>query len=542
MEEKRRIKWIYLLLSVVMVFTLIPFTGLQEAKAATNSMTIDLSQDPYKATYTGAEAEAIYEFIDSLCAHNMVVRTMKVDDSMVKTMDLNLDRDAAGNNDVYMIAYFSGGVANQIVMEKKGSCNIDDNIGWRANDLTLGELFINFKYEPPATITGKDNFKAMLVNDYAEYTGADARALDRFMFYITESDGVKFEEVEYYLQRIVYKIDLDCNNDYDILWTNDYDSAGLIEKITLERLDTWSIQDGITLGIDDVAINALSNMTLENSWGLSYFFKTVTFSEAGFIIGPPAIYIGGADVQLSKTSFTYNGKNQRPEIASIANHTLTEGRDYTVEWPAVSKNAGTYTVKITGAGYYSGETEATYRIDPAKVALPKGKVLVYNGSAQTGVAAGAAYTVSGNKATNAGAYTAKLTLKDAKNNRWADGTSAAKSVKWRISKAANPMRVRGKTAQLAANKLVDKAQVLKTSKAIKFAKKGQGKVTYKVISVKKKNKNFTKYIKYSAKKKGFVVAKGMKKGEYKVKVKIKAAGNKNYKAVTKAATFKVIVN
>ena len=104
------------------------------------------------------------------------------------------------------------------------------------------------------------------------------------------------------------------------------------------------------------------------------------------------------------------------------------------------------------------------------------------------------------------------------------------------------MRVRGKTAQLAANKLVDKAQVLKTSKAIKFAKKGQGKVTYKVISVKKKNRNFTKYIKYSAKKKGFVVAKGMKKGEYKVKVKIKAAGNKNYKAVTKAATFKVIVN
>jgi hypothetical protein len=270
--------------------------------------------------------------------------------------------------------------------------------------------------------------------------------------------------------------------------------------------------------------------------------RTVTFSAVGLIIGPPAIYIGGADVQLSKTSFTYNGKNQRPEIASIANHTLTEGRDYTVEWPAVSKNAGTYTVKITGAGYYSGETETTYRIDPAKVALPKGKVLVYNGSAQTGVAAGAAYTVSGNKATNAGAYTAKLTLKDAKNYRWADGTSAAKSVKWRISKAANPMRVRGKTAQLAANKLVDKAQVLKTSKAIKFAKKGQGKVTYKVISVKKKNKNFTKYIKYSAKKKGFVVAKGMKKGEYKVKVKIKAAGNKNYKAVTKAATFKVIVN
>lgn len=538
MEEKRRIKWIYLLLSVVMVFTLIPFTGLQEAKAATNSMTIDLSKNS-RAEYRGNDAIAIYEFITKLDEQGKIGCHKQVDESYVKSMTLDLDNDTNGNNDVYLLVSFQGGVVTEVIIEKEDSCNIKGVIGWKMNGLTLDEL--NFRFEPE-NITGKDNFKAMLVNDYAEYTGADARALDRFMYDIIGDDGVQYEKVEDNTSQLVYRIDLDCNNVFDILLTVVFDQGGLTDKVTLEKLDTWSIQDKITLGIDDDEIETLNSMTLENSWGLSYYFRTVTFSAVGLIIDPPAIYIGGADVRLSKTSFTYNGKNQRPEIASIANHTLTEGRDYTVEWPAVSKNAGTYTVKITGAGYYSGETEATYRIDPAKVALPKGKVLVYNGSAQTGVAAGAAYTVSGNKATNAGAYTAKLTLKDAKNYRWADGTSAAKAVKWSISKAVNPMKVRGKTAQLAATKLVNKAQVLKTSKAIKFAKKGQGKVTYKVISVKKKNKNFTKYIKYSAKKKGFVIAKGMKKGEYKVKVKIKAAGNKNYKAVTKAATFKVIVN
>ena len=45
-----------------MVFTLIPFTGLQEAKAATNSMTIDLSKNS-RAEYRGNDAIAIYEFI-----------------------------------------------------------------------------------------------------------------------------------------------------------------------------------------------------------------------------------------------------------------------------------------------------------------------------------------------------------------------------------------------------------------------------------------------------------------------------------------------
>ena len=37
------------------------------------------------------------------------------------------------------------------------------------------------------------------------------------------------------------------------------------------------------------------------------------------------------------------------------------------------------------------------------------------------------------------------------------------------------------------------------------------------------------------------VKKGLKKGTYKVKVKVKAAGNKNYKAATKTVTFKINV-
>ncbi len=79
--------------------------------------------------------------------------------------------------------------------------------------------------------------------------------------------------------------------------------------------------------------------------------------------------IEGAKVTLSKASFTYNGKVQKPKIKKIGGKALTEGTDYTVEWSdASSKKAGTYTLTITGAGHWTGTTTATYKI--AKAANP----------------------------------------------------------------------------------------------------------------------------------------------------------------------------
>ena len=76
-----------------------------------------------------------------------------------------------------------------------------------------------------------------------------------------------------------------------------------------------------------------------------------------------------------------------------------------------------------------------------KVAVPTAASgLVYTGSEQTGVAAGTGYTLTGDKATNAGDYTATATLADAENTVWADDTTAPtananKSINWSIAKA-----------------------------------------------------------------------------------------------------------
>ena len=76
-----------------------------------------------------------------------------------------------------------------------------------------------------------------------------------------------------------------------------------------------------------------------------------------------------------------------------------------------------------------------------KIAVPTAAPgLVYDGNVQTGVAAGEGYTLSGNTGTDAGSYTATVTLADAENTVWADDTTAptanaAKSIAWSIGKA-----------------------------------------------------------------------------------------------------------
>jgi len=138
------------------------------------------------------------------------------------------------------------------------------------------------------------------------------------------------------------------------------------------------------------------------------------------------------------------------------------------------------------------------------------------------------YTLTYSDNTKAGTASVKITLKG-------DYYEGTKTLKFTISKAANPLTIKPKTATVKYSKLKKKAQTLAVAKVITFAKKGQGTMTYTKASGNKKitiNKRTGKV----------TVKKGLKKGTYKVKVKVKAAGNANYKASAwKTVTFKIKV-
>ena len=103
------------------------------------------------------------------------------------------------------------------------------------------------------------------------------------------------------------------------------------------------------------------------------------------------------------------------------------------------------------------------------------------------------------------------------------------------SKKSNTLKVKGKKVTLKHKTLKKKSKTLKIDKAIKFLNKGQGTRVYAKTSG---NKNIT----VNSNTGKITVNKKLKKGTYKVKVKVIAVGNNSYHSSTwKTATITVRV-
>ena len=249
---------------------------------------------------------------------------------------------------------------------------------------------------------------------------------------------------------------------------------------------------------------------------------------------PDPISIKDAKVVLSAAEYSYNAKAQKPGIKTIAGKTLKEGKDYTAVWPASSVDAGEYTIIIVGQGEYTGTTKAGYRIK-AKAIKPSVTLqpasAAYTGKLQTPTVTvkdgtkilkkGSDYRVtysSGRK--KPGKYTVTVTMMR---------NYSGKAVKnFTITKAANPLAVKAKKAKLSQEKLQKKKQTLAITDVVSFTKKGKGTMTYKLVSVAKSSAK--KYFSISTKTGKITVKKGLKKGTYRLKIKMTAAGNEYYKA------------
>ena len=170
--------------------------------------------------------------------------------------------------------------------------------------------------------------------------------------------------------------------------------------------------------------------------------------------------------------------------------------------------------------------------DISGVGVPTLKTKTYTGKPQTQslgkiikgeveFTEGVHYTVVYKNNINAG--TATVTLKGKR------GLFGSLTTVFTINKAANPLKVKGKTAKVKYSKLENKNQKLAVSKVINFKAKAKDKKQYVLASAKKGTKSFKKYFSVNAKSGKLTVKKGLKKGTYKVKIKVKARGDNNYK-------------
>ncbi len=130
------------------------------------------------------------------------------------------------------------------------------------------------------------------------------------------------------------------------------------------------VVEGLKAGSVPIEVNAIlkdsnSNYAVSNS--IISIVKVVPADVEPDTAEPDTVDIGQTIVSLSESSFTYNGKVQKPSIETINGMKLTAGTDYTVKWSdASSKNVGTYTVTVTGMGKYTGISEAAYEIVKAE--------------------------------------------------------------------------------------------------------------------------------------------------------------------------------
>ena len=94
--------------------------------------------------------------------------------------------------------------------------------------------------------------------------------------------------------------------------------------------------------------------------------KAVTACTVCGKVKKTTVIYKASSVKLSKTSYTYNGKTQKPKVVikNSKGKALTEGKDYTVKYPKGMKKPGTYTVTVTFKGNYSGKKTLTFTITP----------------------------------------------------------------------------------------------------------------------------------------------------------------------------------
>lgn len=131
-----------------------------------------------------------------------------------------------------------------------------------------------------------------------------------------------------------------------------------------------------------------------------------------------------------------------------------------------------------------------------------------------------------------GAYLAGYTIRDPSTY------NSAMKVRIAPIKDKNPIAVIAKKVTVKASKVKNKNQAIKRAKYLTVSN-AQGKLSYKLTKVTKTK--FKKYFKVNASTGKITVKKGLKKGTYKLKIKVTAAGNSNYLSGETSVTVTVKV-
>ena len=325
---------------------------------------------------------------------------------------------------------------------------------------------------------------------------------------------------------------------------------GSLEKATVtvdDQLYTGKeLKPAPVVKLGDIELDPYSDYRVAYKDNVELGTATVTVTGKGDYVGSASatfeiVQASVDDATIRVRDQVYTGKAIEPEpLVSIGSTILEQGAAYEVSYEN-NVEVGTATITITGIGSFSGTATKTFEI--VSTSLTKANVTVadqtYTGSAlkpkptvkmgDITLKEGTDYSVS--YTDNVSTGTAIVTV-EGKGN-FTDSTFKT----FKIGKASQSIKAKNVTKKYTAAKSIKKLGVAKT---INLKKKA--KVSAKT-EVKFKKANKAGGSKIIVAKDGTVTVKnGLKRGTYKVKVRLTASADANYKkAANKNITLKIVV-
>lgn len=239
----------------------------------------------------------------------------------------------------------------------------------------------------------------------------------------------------------------------------------------------------------------------------------------------------------AEVAYTGQAITMNPQLI-VEGVSLTQGIDYDVSYKN-NVNVGTAYITFKGKGRYTGTVDSAFKIVARKI-TPSVKLsaaaYTYSGKVRkpavtvnygnTILKNGTDYTLKYSSGlVNVGTYHVTVTLKG--------NYSGSKTVSYRINKAANTLLASGRTATVYYRKVSKKSQTIGRGSLITI-KNSRGKLSYTKLSGDKR-------ISLNKQTGQITVKKGVKKGTYKIRIRVNAAGTANYKAHSKIVTTTIRV-
>ena len=178
-----------------------------------------------------------------------------------------------------------------------------------------------------------------------------------------------------------------------------------------------------------------------------------------------SIKLASIEITTPPTKTAYKAGEQFSTAGMVVKATYSNGATLIATGVSVEPSGGleagrtSVTIRYTEGGVSCTATQAV-TVTKTNVTVPsQSGSLTYSGSSQSPAWYNydtAKMTLGGTTSgTNAGTYSAKFTLKDTALYQWADGTTAPKTVSWKIGKADGSLTLSKTTITLEDGKLTD---------------------------------------------------------------------------------------